>query len=237
MRVKRDLAGLQERIGHIFASPALLERALTHVSAVTGQNVRLQSYQRLEFLGDRVLGLVIAAELMAAFPEAEEGELSRRLSELVRKETCAEVAAAWDVGPNLKLGAGEAITGGRRKNTILGDACEALIGAAYADAGLEAARAVVLSGWRNRIAAAPPDRRDAKTALQEKVQGEGHPVPSYRELSRSGPDHKLSFVVSVTVAGLGTATGAGHSKREAEQAAARAFLDGDMTAASGQDTE
>jgi ribonuclease-3 len=228
MRLPRDLAALQVRIGHAFRDADLLERALTHVSSVTGRNPRVASYERLEFLGDRVLGVVMAGELLAAFPAAEEGELSRRLSDLVRKETCAAVAEDWGIGPNLRLGAGEAQTGGRRKLTILADSCEAVIGAAWLDGGPEAARKVVLSGWAERLSLAPADRRDAKTALQEKVQGQGLPTPVYRELSRSGPDHALVFAVTVSVAGVGMARGEGRSKREAEQAAARAFLDDEL---------
>jgi ribonuclease-3 len=226
MRVQRDLATLQARVRHGFGRPELLDQALTHVSAASGSGERRASYERLEFLGDRVLGLVIAAELVSAFPQADEGELSRRLSDLVRKETCAAVAGEWGLGPNLRLGAGEAQTGGRRKATILADACEAVIGAAFLDGGFAAARAVVLSGWSARLTQSPGDRRDAKTALQERVQAEGFTPPAYREVSRSGPDHALVFVVVATVTGLGSARGEGRSKREAEQAAARAFLDG-----------
>lgn len=230
MRLQRDLAALQARIGHGFRDRELLDQALTHVSAAAGANIRTASYERLEFLGDRVLGLVIASELLAIYAAADEGELSRRLSDLVRKETCAAVAEEWNIGLNLRLGAGEAQTGGRRKLTILADACEAVIGAAFIDGGLEAARGVVLAGWAARIRSAPGDRRDAKTTLQEKVQGEGFPPPVYREVSRTGPDHALVFVVTVSVTGIGSASGEGRSKREAEQAAASAFLSGEYVA-------
>ena len=134
----KDRAALEDRIGYKFADKALLERALTHISALSGGN-RANSYQRLEFLGDHVLGLVISDLLYRAFPRANEGEMSRRLSDLVRKETCAEVARAMDLGPALKLGSSENNAGGRLRTTILGDACEALVGAVFLDGGYAAA--------------------------------------------------------------------------------------------------
>lgn len=224
MVARRDLETLQASIGHVFTDKALLELALMHVSAVKSGNVRLGSYQRLEFLGDRVLGLAMADLLYRAFPKAEEGELSRRLSDLVRKETCCEVAIGWNLGPYLKLGGGEVHSGGRKKMAILADSCEAIIGAIFLDAGFEAARAAVVLGWGDRVARQLGDVRDSKTMLQEWVQGQGLPTPVYREVSRAGPDHRLEFVVAAVVPGLGEAEGSGFSKREAEQAAAAAFL-------------
>lgn len=198
-------------------------RALTHVSAGRVRK-RADSYQRLEFLGDRVLGLAIGEILYARFPEAEEGELSRRLSALVRKETCAEVARAWDVGPHLKLGAGEIGTSGRQRAGILGDVCEAIIGAVFIDAGFEAARDLVRRGFDARLAA-PAVALDPKTALQEWAQGAGRMPPVYREVSRGGPPHKPVFVIEVEVEGLPRRSAEGASKRAAEQAAARALID------------
>lgn len=217
-------AALQERLGHRFADPGLLERALTHLSAVGQGQEREESYQRLEFLGDRVLGLAVAAMLYGQFPESDEGELSRRLAELVRAETCAEVAAELELGPALKLGGGEAHSGGRRKLAILADACEAVIGAIYMDAGYEAARAFVERNWHARMLAPRRPLRDGKTALQEWAQGRGLATPTYTMTGRSGPDHSPHFNVRVIVEGQKPADGEGRSKRAAEQAAAQAFL-------------
>jgi ribonuclease III len=225
VRPLRDLAVLQARIGHLFRQPALLEHALTHVSGVRGANVRAQSYQRLEFLGDRVLGLAIAEMLSLHFPDAEEGELARRMAELVRGETCAEIAVEWDVGPNIRLGAGEAQTGGRKRQTILADVCEALIGAVFLDSDYPAAKAVIEAAWKGRMLQPSGDRRDAKTLLQEMAQGRQLGTPVYREVSRSGPAHRMMFAVAVDVPMLGSAEGTGASKREAEQAAAQALMD------------
>jgi ribonuclease-3 len=216
-----DLARLEAVLGHSFADRGLLVTALTHMSA---DGPRLASYQRLEFLGDRVLGLSIADMLFARFPQAEEGDLSRRLAELVRKETCAEVAIGWDVGPFMRLGEGE-ILGGARKNTaILADACEAIIGAVFIDGGYGAARALVERALGERILKPARPLRDAKTALQEWAQGQGHATPTYSERGRSGPDHAPIFRVAARIAGLPDAEAEGRSKRLAEQAAAEAYL-------------
>jgi ribonuclease III len=219
-----NLPKLQAALGHVFHDTGLLEHALTHVSSVAGGNTRLMSYQRLEFLGDRVLGLAIAEMLAAAFPSADEGELARRMSELVRKETCAEVAEAWKLGPNIRLGAGEAQSGGRKRLTILADCCEAVIGAVFLDAGYAAAQRVVAQAWEKRLTLEHGGRRDSKTLLQELAQARRLGVPVYREAARSGPAHRMRFVMAVDVEALGAAEGEGASKREAEQAAAAALL-------------
>ena len=146
----KDRAALEDRIGYKFADKALLERALTHISALSGGN-RANSYQRLEFLGDHVLGLVISDMLYRAFPKANEGELSRRLADLVRKETCADVARDMELGPALKLGTSENNAGGRLRTTILGDACEALVGAVFLDGGYKAAEELVTRFWSERM--------------------------------------------------------------------------------------
>ncbi len=221
----RDTAQLQARLGYIFKSERLLDHALTHVSAVKSGNVRLQSYQRLEFLGDRVLGLAISDMLSVAYPEADEGELARRMSELVRRETCAEVAIEWDIGSNVRLGSGEVQSGGRKRQTILADACEAVIGAVYLDGGFAVARGVIASAWQSRLTKPTGDKRDPKTHLQEMAQARKRGTPLYSETSRSGPAHRTTFVVSVEVDGLGIAEGTGQSKREAEQMAAQALID------------
>ena len=215
------LAALQARIGHEFADPALLARALTHVSA---SPARRESYERLEFLGDRVLGLAVAHMLYDAFPNETEGELSRRLAALVRKETCAEVAEAWGVGPAMRLGEGEIQTGGRGKRALLGDICEAIIGAAFLDGGAEAAQRIVRMAFSDRMTASGQELRDAKTALQEWAQARGLATPRYQLLARSGPDHAPFFEVAVDIKGFDLTRGSGASKRAAEQAAAAAFL-------------
>lgn len=216
------LAALEARLGHEFSDKRLLRHALTHVSASAA---RPDSYERLEFLGDRVLGLVVAHMLYETFPHEREGELSRRLAALVRKETCAEVAEQWGVGPFIRLGEGEAQTGGRKKRAILGDICEAIIGAAFLDGGVARAERVVRNGFAARMHAPGRDLRDAKTALQEWAQARGLTTPRYRLASRSGPDHAPSFEVLVNVEGFADAQGAGASKRAAEQAAAQSFLE------------
>ena len=220
---KPDLANLEGALGHRVADRALLERALTHVSALPS-SVRTDSYQRFEFLGDRVLGLTVADLLFRSFPGDEEGALSRRLAALVRKETCAEVAGAWGVGPHLRLGPGESHSGGRKRLTILGDVCEALIGAVFTDGGYAAAQVVVEGAWTARLVAAERPPSDAKTTLQEWVQSRALASPTYRVVERTGPDHNPHFVVAVDVPTLVSAEGGGTSKRLAEQAAAEAFI-------------
>lgn len=220
-RVER---ALEERIGYRFQNPALLARALTHASAAEADGTPAENYQRLEFLGDRVLGLAIASMLDAAFPKADEGELARRLNQLVKRETCADVAAALDIGPALRVGEGEAQTGGRKKTAILADVCEALIAAIYLDAGFDAAFAFVDRFWRQRMLDFKGHLRDAKTSLQEWAQGKGLEPPVYEVMSRGGPDHAPTFTVSVRVQGMAPATGVGGSKRIAEQNAAEAAL-------------
>ena len=224
-RKAKERTALEERLGYQFADKALLERALTHISALSGgpQN-RTASYQRLEFLGDHVLGLVISDMLYRAFPKANEGELSRRLADLVRKETCAEVARAMDVGPALKLGNSESHAGGRLRVTILGDACEALIGAVFLDGDYGAAEELVARFWKERMLKSLRPLRDPKTMLQEWAQARGLPTPAYREVERTGPHHNPEFRVAVAVADREPAEGIGRSKRAAEQAAAAAML-------------
>jgi ribonuclease-3 len=219
------LDSLQARIGYRFRDRGLLEEALTHQSAVVEAGLGPEaSYQRLEFLGDRVLGLVIADMLTVAFPRASEGELARRLTGLVRNESCAEVAIALDLGSDMRLGGGEASSGGRNKAAILGDVCEALIGAIYRDGGYASARDFVEAHWRSRMENWTQPLRDAKTTLQEWAQGRGLPTPAYVIAYRTGPHHAPRFVVTVDVAGLEPGSGEGGSRREAEQNAATAVL-------------
>ena len=223
---RTDLSGLEDRIGYRFAQPDLAVTALTHISGTVGHgNARLASYQRLEFLGDRVLGLAVSAMLFARFPQAAEGELSRRLADLVRWESCAEVAEAWEVASVLRLGAGEVQSGSRGRPAILADVCEAIVGAVFLDGGFEAAATLVARAWEARMLSPRRALQDPKTALQEWAQGHGKPAPLYREKERSGPDHAPRFVVSVAINGYALAEGLGTSKRGAEQAAAEAFMD------------
>lgn len=218
------LAAVEARLGHAFTDRGLLAQALTHISALPSDRSRIGSYQRLEFLGDRVLGLVVSAMLYEAFPNAEEGEMSRRLAALVRRETCAEVAREWEVGPALILGDSEAGAGGRAKPAILSDACEALIGAVFLEGGFGQAEAIVRGAWTERMRQPTRPLQDPKTALQEWAQGRGRPTPAYRETERKGPAHAPVFTLSVTVEGCAPAQGSGTSKRAAEQAAAETFL-------------
>ena len=221
MRLSADLLAFQSRIGHVFRQPELLLRAVTHASL--GSATRPDN-QRLEFLGDRVLGLVMAEALLAADTGASEGQLAPRFNALVRKETCAEVAREVGLGDVLKLGRSEMISGGRRKEALLGDAMEAVIAAVHLDAGFEAARALVLRLWGGRIGQVEADARDPKTSLQEWAQGRGMPPPAYLEVARSGPDHAPVFTVRVTLASGAAAEATAGSKRAAEQAAARDLL-------------
>lgn len=221
MRLSADLLAFQDRIGHRFLRPELLIRAVTHSSL--GSATRPDN-QRLEFLGDRVLGLVMAEALLKADPNAAEGQLAPRFNALVRKETCAEVAREVALGEVLKLGRSEMLSGGRRKEALLGDAMEAVIAAVHQDAGFEAARSLVLRLWGDRIGRVEADARDPKTALQEWAQARGMAPPAYAETARSGPDHAPQFIVRVTLASGETAEATAGSKRAAEQSAARELL-------------
>jgi len=220
-----DLAALAARLGHRFAQPDLLARAVTHPSAAPRHGPGSHGYERLEFLGDRVLGLVVADLLLARFPDESEGALGRRLAQLVRRETLAEVAVRLDLAPHIRLAKGERAAGERDNPTILADVCEAVFGALYLDDGLAAARAVIAAHWTPLIEAASQPPQDAKTALQEWAQGRGLPLPDYREVRRAGPAHEPVFTVEVSVVGETPARGEGRSKRLAEQAAAGRLLE------------
>jgi len=217
-----DQKAFAKRLGHAFSDPALLQEALTHgsVSAATRPD-----NQRLEFLGDRVLGLVMAEALLDADAAASEGQLAPRFNALVRKETCADVATDLARGAVLRLGRSEMLSGGRRKKALLGDAMEAVIAAVYLDGGFEAARKVVLGSWGKRIQQVEADARDAKTSLQEWAQAKGQKPPRYVELSREGPDHAPVFVVEVVLDSGERGKGTAPSKRRAEQEAAKHVLE------------
>jgi ribonuclease III len=217
------LAGLEEKLGYNFADRKLLERALTHASASS-----TASNERLEFLGDRVLGLVVAEMLFNAYPEDSEGFLALKYNALVRGEACAAAAESMGLSEHMVLASSEAASGGRQKTAILGGTCEALIAALYLDAGFEAARDFIARHWERAFAELGEDMRDPKTMLQEWAQSRARAArgaPEYRLVRRDGPDHAPHFVVEVSVAGEGAAAGEGRSKREAQQAAAKAMLD------------
>jgi ribonuclease III len=218
---KRDIGQLEKRLGHEFVDRSLLTLALTHVSAAA--NGRRDTYQRLEFLGDRVLGLVVADMLYATFPAAEEGELSRRLADLVRRESCAEVALEWGAEEHVRLGEGER-QAGMSKTAIFSDICESLIGAVFLDAGYGAAKAVVTRAFEPRMRSPRRPLRDSKTALQEWAQARGLEPPLYQETGRAGPDHAPEFTMSVIVKGYDPMEAKGSSKRGAEQTAAAQFM-------------
>ncbi len=203
--------------------PELMDRALTHPSAATPARPH---YQRLEFLGDRVLNLLIAEALHQRRPDEPEGRLAPRLNELVRKETCAEVAAEIGLGPHLRLDRAESRGGGRKRVTILADAMEAVIAAVWLDGGVEAARETVLRLWGARLDAQGADApQDAKTALQEWAQARGMTPPTYAVLDRRGPDHAPRFTVEARLADGAAEAAEAPTKRAAEQAAAAALLE------------
>lgn len=212
---------LEEALGHRFQNPDLLNQSLTHRSAAEDP---LRSNERLEFLGDRVLGLVIAQMLMARFPDADEGEMSRRLTALVRREALAEVAERIDLASHVVFGPSDAKSG-RENPGLLANACEAVIGALFVDGGLDAARSFIERAWRVLVDDGEGAERDAKTRLQEWAQGRGRSLPRYEVTDREGPAHAPQFMVTVTVDGEAPATGEGASKRAAEQAAAAALLE------------
>jgi ribonuclease-3 len=216
---------LEEKLGHHFANPKLLDRALTHASAVAGRARREpETYQRLEFLGDRVLGLVIADALVERFPEAPEGELSRRLARLVSRDTCTRVANDMALNEHLKMGGSARKGGAGATPSVLADVCEAVVAAVYRDGGLEAARALILRYWGPLVDSARGQLRDAKTELQEWAHRRGLTQPVYAEKLRSGPDHRPEFEIEVSVGDLPPAKARGGSKREAEHEAAASLL-------------
>jgi ribonuclease-3 len=223
-RRRRRGNALEERIGYRFKDLALRDAALTHISALKGSRNRTASYQRLEFLGDHVLGLVISDLLYRGFPKADEGELSRRLADLVRKETCAEIAVSIELGAAIYLGSSEANSGARKRPAILADVCESLIGAVYVDGGYKAAETLIEKLWKVRLEGTAPPQRDPKTVLQEWAQGRGLPTPVYSEVARTGPDHSPVFHVEVKLPNFAPAEGSARSKRAAEQLAAATLL-------------
>lgn len=223
MRRDAGLSGLEECLGYRFRDESLLIRALTHASAIANPSEQLDTYQRLEFLGDRVLGLVIADMLDEHYPEAPEGELSRRLARLVSGETCAKVAKDMGLPSHLRIG-GSIRSASRATSGVLADVCESVIGAVYRDGGYEAARPLVERFWRDRLETMRGPLRDAKTELQEWAHRHGFETPVYEEVQRSGPDHAPKFEVEVKIGGTEGGSGSGRSKREAEHEAAAGVL-------------
>ncbi|PCJ75835.1 MAG: ribonuclease III [Rhodobacteraceae bacterium] len=221
MKLSASTTAFIKRLGHPFTRPELLHQALTHSSLSTTTR---PDNQRLEFLGDRVLGLVIAEALLIDDMEAREGKLAPRLNALVRKETCAEVAEGVDLGAALMLGRSEMLSGGRKKTALLGDAMEAVIAAVYLDAGYDAAKDLVLRLWGNRIAHAEENAADPKSDLQEWAQARRMPPPIYAEIERSGPDHAPVFVIEAQLKNGKSARATAPSKRAAQQLAAAALL-------------
>jgi ribonuclease-3 len=219
-----DPAKLALAIGHRFERPERLSTALTHSSTLSHAGKGEASYERLEFLGDRVLGLIVADLLLKRFSAESEGAIAKRFAMLVSQQALAKVARDLALGAFVRLSSGEEETGGRDNPAILADVMEAIIAALYRDGGLEAARAFVEPRWSSLIEENLSLPREPKTALQEWAQGRGLPLPIYKQESREGPDHDPEFTVSVSVEGLGDATGTGRSKRLAEQAAAERLL-------------
>ena len=225
MPKRRDTALQQffERLGFAFKDRALVELALTHASARPSLKPN-EDNERLEFLGDRVLGLAIAELLTQTFPESSEGELARRYNQLVRAETCAEIAKEWELGQLILMSGGEAESGGRGKKTILANACEAVLGAIFIEGGYQASRDVVFRFWATELASLDLALPDAKSILQEWAQGRRLSLPRYVEIAREGPDHKPRFTSEVQIDGVAPERGHGANKRAAEQAAALAML-------------
>lgn len=221
MKLNPAQSRFQDRLGYKFADPKLLVEALTHasLSGATGRD-----NQRFEFLGDRVLGLVMAEALLKLDPNAAEGQLAPRFNAVVRKEACADVAQSIELGEALMMGRSEQASGGRRKLALLGDAMESVIAAIYIDSGFDAARETVLRLWGERIASSEARAHDAKTALQEWAQARGFPPPTYTELSRSGPDHAPVFDIEVRLENGATDHGTAASKRAAQQVAAEKLM-------------
>ena len=215
---------LEARLGHVFADRALLERALTHASASQGAR-KLPDNERLEFLGDRVLGLVMAHALMSRDDEATAGGLSKRLAGLVSRQACARAARAAGIGEALRLQGGETRRGARDHESILADACEAVIAALYLELGLEQAGRIILSLWSTMLEE-PVDLAiaDPKSALQEWAAANGKPPPVYTVISRSGPDHEPQFTLEVSIEGTESALGVGGSLQAAQKAAALSLL-------------
>jgi len=212
-------AWLEATLGHKPVDKGLFARALTHASH--GE----ENYERLEFLGDRVLGVVIADWLYSLFPDEPEGSLSRRLNVLVSRDTCADVARKLGLAPHLRLGKQALSDGAFESDNILGDAVESLIGALWLDGGLEAAQHFIRKAWADRVDSHDKAPKHPKSALQEWAAANNRKAPAYELVGRSGPHHAPTFVVKVSIRGVGEAEAEGLNKQEAETAAAEALLE------------
>jgi ribonuclease-3 len=218
------MSTVEDRIGHRFANPELLARALTHSSEAERAGAMLSSNERLEFVGDRVLALCIAEWLAERFPQEREGDLAKRLAVLVAAPACAEVAERLALGPEIRIPRRYRATGMADTTRVLADALEAVLGAVFLDGGLDPARALVRREWAGLVEASARPPMSAKSRLQEWALGCGAGLPAYRLVSAEGPPHAPHFVVAVSLAGR-EAAGEGASKRAAEQQAAQAWLD------------
>lgn len=216
---------LENRIGYQFADRAWLERAMTHASFGDGRR-DIRNNERLEFLGDRVLGLLTADFVFHHYENVDEGGLAPRLNAIVRKEACARAARRAGLGEALRMSPAEERSGGREKVSVLGDACEALMGALYLDGGMSAAKEFFEQFFEEERAATGKKPKDAKTSVQEWALARGLGVPVYQEVRRQGPDHRPSFTIALTIPGYPESIGEGPSKQAAERAAAKAFLAG-----------
>jgi ribonuclease-3 len=223
--MSRDFDALERRLMHRFARPQTLERALTHSSYARQSTAPGNDNERLEFLGDRVLGLIIADMVLDGFPDAPEGQIAKRHAVLVQKNTLAVIAGRLDIAAELKLSAGEEEQGGRANPGILADAMEAVIGALYLDGGLAVARRFVEQAWGDLVEAMSEAPQDAKTTLQEWAQARGKKLPLYEVMHQKGPDHDPVFTVRAFVEGLEPVTADAPSKRAAEKLAAQKLLD------------
>ncbi len=222
---KASRAALHDILGHRFQDDDLLDTAMTHPSALRGGAAAHESYQRLEFLGDRVLGLHMAARLFERRPTEREGELAPRFNRLVNKEACARAARHAGLGPHIILGPSEQAGGGAEKDGILADVCEAALGALYLDAGLKAASRFIERAWTPIFETVSARAKHPKTLLQEWAQDHGLPLPDYEVVSRDGPDHAPEFTIRGSVEGLPPVERTGPSKGEAEAEAAADLLD------------
>lgn len=215
---------LEEKLGYSFQDPALLENALTHSSRANESRGRLQSNERLEFLGDSILGMVVADHLYRNHPDLPEGDLTRTRAALVCEESLVEAAQEMGLGEYLRLGKGESSGGGRERPSIQADAVEAVLAAIYLDGGIGSARKFIQKFILSREIAGLTKPRDHKTALQELVQRESGQVLQYRLVGEDGPDHNKRFFVEVALNGVSIGSGSGRSKKEAEQMAAAAAI-------------
>jgi ribonuclease-3 len=216
------LTALSERLGHNFSESHVLSGALRHSSlSIKGPE---GSFERYEFLGDRVFGLVIAELLLCRFPEENEGDIAKRHAALVRQEALVRVAIAIELGDFVDMSRGEELSGGRTNAKVLSDCCEAVIGALYIDGGLPAAKSFIETHWNQLIEETPEPPKDSKTALQEWAQARTLPIPEYVEISRKGPDHKPTFIIEASVDGCAVAQATGASKQKAEQEVAKKLL-------------